>query len=169
MDKIFIDCGYYVGKVHEIYREAGILDDTWTVHAFEANPQLDIPDWVERKAVWTEDGEVTFQIGGRHDASSIQGTSGHGEPELVTVPSFDFSKWISELPDAYILCSMDIEGAEFPVLRKMLEENTINKINYLDVEFHHRLMEKEDSNDARDIIRQLLNRGVGVRIKVPLE
>ena len=64
---------------------------------------------------------------------------------------------------------MDIEGAEFAVLEKMLKENTIDKINILDIEFHHRLMNDKTPDDARELIRQIKERGVKIKLKVGLE
>lgn len=161
--KVFLDCGYYVGQVHKYYPQ------NWKTYAWEANPKLEVPDWVERKAVWVADGRVKFQLGGRNDASSIVGTTGHGTPELVTVPSFDFSKFVADLPESEaIVCSMDIEGAEFPVLRKMIVDGSAKRLTLLDVEFHHRIMVDETPESAEEIIRELENMGVIVRLKVEL-
>lgn len=174
--KIFLDCGYYVGKIEEIYRDAGILDDWWTIYAWEADPderfdkeveRIGLSTQLEHKAVWTEDTTLPFIVSTRDSASSLVGTTGN-DGTKIQVPSFDFSKFVSELPEAYIICSMDIEGAEFPVLRKMINDGTIDRINLLDVEFHHRFMNDCDANDAQEIITDILNRGVGVRLKVPL-
>ena len=169
MTKLFIDCGYYRGMVQDFYRKAGILDDSWEIVAFEASPEIDVPDWVIKKAVWVHDKGVEFQMGGRNDAGSITGTSGHGDPRLYKVPSFDFSEYVSKLGEYdYILCSFDIEGAEFTVLEKMLEDGSIDRIDYLDLEFHHRLMESKNQDDAQVLINKILSRGVGIRLKVPL-
>lgn len=173
---IFIDCGFYAGNALKSYKDRGIVDKAWTIYAFEPNPLLDIVTPIEtlelpvrpfQKAVWTSDGEVTFQIGGRDDASSVLGTGGHGDPQLLKVPSIDFSKFVTDLPDEFIICSMDIEGAEFSVLEKMLEDGTIDKINILDVEFHHRLMENKTLEDAQELLIKLLTK-TAVRLKVNL-
>lgn len=165
---IYIDCGFYVGKALEKYQELGLVNSDTTIYAFEANPELVVPDYVRAEAVWTDDKGVTFQIGGRNDASSIKGTSGHGDPKLVRVPSLDFSKFVSKLPDDYIICSMDIEGSEYKVLEKMLEEKTIDKIDFLDIELHHRMMSDYTEEDSQELINKLLARGIAVRLKVPL-
>lgn len=174
--KIFLDCGYYVGKIEEIYRDAGILDNGWIIYAWEADPdvrfdreveRIGLPTHLEHKAVWTEDTTIPFKISNRDSASSVEGTTGN-DGERIEVPAFDFSKFVSELPEAYIICSMDIEGSEFRVLRKMLDDNTIDKINLLDVEFHHRFMSDYIPGDAQKLIDEILSRGVGVRLKIPL-
>lgn len=176
---IYIDCGFYRGMTLHKYIDQGIVDRSWTIYAFEANPDLnteqfiedffsDIPITLIEKAVWTRDGKVKFHIAGREDAASIKGTSGHTEPKEVTVSSIDFSEFVVELPKAHIICSMDIEGAEFKVLEKMLKENTVDKIDLLDIEFHHRLMEEYEPEDARKLIKQIKARGVEVKLKEKL-
>lgn len=160
---IFIDCGFYVGNALKIYQDAGIVDDTWMIYAFEPNPNIPVPAFVVRAAAWTEDGEVGFKIQGREDAARV-------DPEAeLEVRAIDLSKFVADLPeDDYIICSMDIEGAEFPVLRKMLKDHTIDRINILDIEFHHRLMLEETPEDAEKLINEIEARGVKVKLKVSL-
>lgn len=173
--KVFIDAGYYIGKALEYY--APFLDDSWTVFAFEPNTELDVEEnlkrfpfpvrWIQ-KAVWTEDGEVEFRLGGRNDASHIDGIRDSVDRK-ITVPTINFSKFVSTWADKadVICCSMDIEGAEYPVLRKMIEDGTASKLDLLDVEFHHRLLETED-NATSSTLRQELE-GLGVLVKLKLE
>lgn len=166
---IYIDAGYYYGKTLERYQESGLVDDSWAIYAFEPSTDLEIPTFVSRKAVWVKGGTVTFKVNhDRNDASSIKGTSGMGSFEEIEADCFDFSKFVGELPDVYTICSLDIEGGEFRVLRKMLKDDTITKIDLLDVEFHHRLMLKEDDKTAQEILTAVLDKGVAVRLKVPL-
>lgn len=164
---IFLDCGFYRGVALQKYIDAGLVDDSWTIYAFEPNPEIESDRKLIRKAVWTHDGTVTFQLGGRDDASSIKGTGPHGDPREIEVESIDFSKFVSELPDEFIICSLDVEGAEFPILEKMLEEGTIDRIGLLDVEFHHRLLHYKTQQDSQGLLDKLINR-TAVRLKVPL-
>lgn len=170
---IFLDCGFYSGYALRKWIDAQAVDDSWTIYAFEPNPgyplkhRLDTfpPINLIRKAVWIKDGTVNFHIGGRDDSASVAGTSGHSDFITKRVKCIDFSKFVSELPDDYIVCSMDIEGAEYQVLEKMLQDKTIDKINELDIEFHHRLMPDKDDDDSRELITQIRMRGVNVRLK----
>lgn len=172
--KYFLDTGYYIGKALEYY--APFLDDTWTIYAFEPNEELDVEaslsrfpfhvSWI-RAAAWVEDGEVEFRIAGRNDASHID-TIRDSVDKKITVPCVDFSKFVAELPeDATIVCSMDIEGAEFPVLRKMIDDGTASRISLLDVEFHHRLIPGLDESSASTLRQEL--EGLGVLVKLKLE
>ena len=56
----------------------------------------------------------------------------------VTVECIDLSVWISETfsADDHITLLMDIEGAEYDVLEKMVADNSIGIIDVLYVEFH---------------------------------
>lgn len=175
MKRIFIDVGYYVGKALEYY--APFMDDSWKVYVFEPNTELNVEEslakfpfeaeWI-KKAVWTEDGEVEFRLTGRNDASHIDGIRDSVDRK-ITVPCIDFSKFVAELPeDATIVCSFDGEGAEYPVLRKMLEEGTASRLSLLDIEFHHRLLTDEDEATSSALRRALEGEGVLVKLKLEL-
>jgi hypothetical protein len=61
----------------------------------------------------------------------------YGSP--VPVPAIDFSAWLRRTvgPDDHVVVKMDIEGAEYPVLTKLLNDGTINLISVLYIEWHH--------------------------------
>lgn len=164
---IYIDCGYYMGMAFEKYIKDA--PGGWTIYAFEPNLEIEVPKGVRRKAVWIKDGEMQFQISGRKDAAALKGESSHPDgSKEITVKTIDFSKFVGKLPNDYIICSMDIEGAEFPVLEKMIKDGTIDKINELDIEFHHRLRLDKNPEDSQELIDKITERGVKVTLKVPL-
>jgi FkbM family methyltransferase len=172
--KCFLDCGYYIGKALEYY--APFLDETWTVYAFEPNTELNVEESLKRfpfpvkwmkQAVWTEDGETEFRLGGRNDASHIDGIRDSVDRK-ITVKTIDFSRFIRELPHKTICVSMDIEGSEYPVLRKMLEEGTASRMALLDIEFHHRLLIGEDEATSSTLRRALEGEGVLTKLKLEL-
>lgn len=175
MKKIFLDVGYYVGKALDYY--APLMDETWEVYVFEPNLELDVEESLKRfpfkatwikAAAWTEDGEVEFRLGGRNDASHIDGIRDSTDRK-ITVPCIDFSRFVAELPeDATIVCSFDGEGAEYPVLRKMLEEDTAKRLSLLDIEFHQRLLTDEDEASSSLLRRALEGEGVLVKLKLEL-
>lgn len=171
--KIFIDCGYYIGKALEYY--APLMDETWKVYAFEPRMDLNVENTIKRfpfevewipKAIWTDDGEVDFRLAGRNDASHIDSMRASVDKK-VTVPCVDFSKFVRELPETTIICSMDIEGAEFPVLNKMLEEGTAQRIALLDIEFHHNILGKHNSISS-ELRRRLEGEGILVKTKLDI-
>lgn len=173
--KIFLDCGYYVGKALEYYTP--LMDDTWTVYAFEPNESLEVERTIQRfpfkvnwikKAVWTEDGTTKFRLAGRNDASHISEIRTSTDPE-IEVETIDFSRFVAELPeDAIIVCSMDCEGAEYPVLRKMLKDGTAKRLKLLDIEFHQRLLTGEDEASTSLLRRTLEGEGVLVKLKLEI-
>lgn len=170
-NRIFLDCGRFDGVAIQQY----CVDDSWQIYSFDPYPQPDLdlpPHELIQKAVWVEEGTVQFSIDPRVQASHITGIAGTDFKDKITVPCINFSKFVSDLvasenPDI-VICSMDIEGAEFAVLRKMIEERTINHIDVLDIEFHHRMMNDETDESARKLIQELSALGVIVRLKIVL-
>lgn len=166
--KIFLDCGRFDAVAIHQY----VVDDSWTIYSWDVDPQslTDLPDHTfEKKAVWIDDEGVTVRLDPLKQASHIQGVAGVEYEKTKNVPSFDFSKFVDELPmNERTVCSMDIEGAEFPVLRKMIKDGTIHLLDVLDVEFHHRMMNDEDTESARKLIQEIDKLGVIVRLKIVL-
>jgi len=111
------------------------------------------------------DGIEKFYIGHGASSSLIHGkTRGNLDfDNPIEVDCIDLSKWITENfdKDDYIILKMDVEGAEYKVLEKMINENTINYVNKLYVEFHGMRVfkTKEDTKKLRTEIR---GRGIPV-------
>lgn len=173
---IYIDAGFYVGNALQMHIDAGTIDDSWKIYAFEPSTDLmfDAKRWknVEliRKAAWIYDGEVEFQLSKRENASFIDGTGYAGaEYKKIKVPCVDFSKFVANVvpfgKTVYMIVSMDIEGSEYQVLEKMIEDNSIDNVSELDIEFHHRFMEKHDQEDSKRLVKEITRRGVRIRLK----
>ena len=77
-------------------------------------------------AVWTEDGKIGFASSG-DDKGSVSRESEQ------SVDCIDLSRAIPQETD---LLKMDIEGAEFPVLQKLFESGTIQRVKRIAVELH---------------------------------
>lgn len=97
---------------------------------------------LQRKAAWIEDGEIEFARvrGFRAWNSTVmraKGTRGEwsGAGEVVRVPCFDFSTWLRALPEPPVV-KLDVEGAEFPILERMVDEGTDLLVSELLVEWH---------------------------------
>ena len=174
----FLDCGFYVGQILKEYIERGEVTDEWAVVVFEPNEELDVQadldrlfptaEWV-KKAVWIHDEGVDFWISQRNNASYIDGMSQNAPEKKITVESLDFSNYVKNLPEQVdkIICSMDIEGAEFPVLDKMIKDGSIDRIDILDVEFHNRVTSVSIER-THELYNEIIKRGVEVRLKVPV-
>ncbi|MFJ2786162.1 MULTISPECIES: FkbM family methyltransferase [unclassified Streptomyces] len=156
MRKIFVDCGANLGIVLKSFMHE--LPDH-DFYAFEPNPSLlpSIHANVEQArhtglvevspiAVWTEDGTIDLFLG-HHESSTVMPGKrvppmydqqiDYGSP--VAVPAVDFSAWLrrTATPEDHVVVKMDIEGAEYPVLRKLLADGTIDLVSVLYVEWHH--------------------------------
>lgn len=165
--RIFLDCGRFDGVAIQQY----CVDDSWEIYSFDIDPQdmLDLPSHtLIESAVWVDDKGVSVALDPQKQASHIVGVAGTEYADTKMMPSLDFSWFVHELPPATIVCSMDIEGAEFPVLRKMIKNGTAPLIDVLDIEFHHRMMNDEDDESARKLIQELSALGVIVRLKIVL-
>lgn len=159
--KIMLDCGYYAGVASRSYGRG------WKIYAFEPNPEIKADRRLIRKAVWVDDKGVDLTISTRHNASFVNNLVG-GDGPVIKVKSIDFSKFVSELPESEIHCSMDIEGSEFPVLEKMLADDSIKRISDLTLELHDRLSSTYDLEDSKDLVLRLLNTGIKLKLTVPL-
>lgn len=190
MKNIFLDCGTHLCEGLIDFYNKGIINDTFEIHTFEANPACNIEERIKQiplniipynKAVWVEDGVIKFnqenhqksKTGSPTDGysdidgwgSSVDGIGfNHGGYETqVEVPSINFSKFISGLPeDSNIICKMDIEGSEYKVLRHMIQEGTLSKIKEIYLEFHERFMPEESKDTERKLVEQIENLGVKV-------
>jgi FkbM family methyltransferase len=135
-------------------------------------------------AVWDHDGTASFRIAGqrrgmlRGEATTIlsdfhQKQSESFEAEIIEarskkVPAIDFSRWLKETvarhtepdgPKPFVVVKMDIEGAEYAVLEKLLHDGTITLVSKLMVEFHtHQFDQNQRPYYAR--------REVGIREKL---
>jgi FkbM family methyltransferase len=83
-------------------------------------------DHVVNAAVWTEDGKIGF-AGSGDDKGSVSNES------EKSVDCIDLSRAIPEETD---LLKMDIEGAEFPVLKKLFDSGAIDRVQRIAVELH---------------------------------
>jgi FkbM family methyltransferase len=150
MRKIFIDCGYYRGKAIQIFKKKPEYDESFEFFAFDPNRFKE--ERLEEiksqgikfinKAVWIYDGEIKFYASGRRhgQANSIYPNPNKPRRERIRkVGCVDFGKWILDnfSKDDHIVLKMDIEGAEYEVLQKMLKDGSIHYINSMYLECHY--------------------------------
>lgn len=161
MNKIFIDCGANIGQSVRSFIEEWSDWDEYEIHSFEANPSLEKhfekfkenPNFnFHKKAIWISDKGINFYLSTDCNwGSSIMKNKKTGElkKEPLLVESVDLSVWIKEnfSKNDYIIVKMDIEGAEYDVLEKMISENTFDYINQIYIEFHASKVGLSKSND----------------------
>lgn len=154
MNKVFLDCGARHCDITRKHLKQGFTD--WDFYLFEANPGLkkhydqliveypQINSFYLNKAVWIEDGETDFYFSRRGNSGStivkekFSNKVDHDNP--IKVETIDFSEWIENNlnKNDYTILKIDIEGAEYEVLGKMIDDGTIDYMNKIIVEWHGR-------------------------------
>jgi FkbM family methyltransferase len=157
MRKIFIDGGANLGQSTEAFcnQKKGLKD--YEIFCFEPsrdeakllkplkNKLTKLKQKVKEitlinKAIWTEDGEITFYDKGTESNSIFLRDQFINNPDVkkITVESVNLSKWIQEnfSKDDYIVLKLDIEGAEYEVFEKLCEDGVIKWFNKIYAEVH---------------------------------
>ncbi|WP_454849799.1 FkbM family methyltransferase [Rhizobium binxianense] len=150
---IYIDLGANLGDTIAKFIEWHPSHLIW---GFEANPHL-IPDLIARfadrpavtivgKAVWTKSGTRKMYLGHPLSGTVILGKKEMPQAQIyeidyqteVEVETIDFSKWLQKTvsPDDNVTIKMDIEGAEYAIIRRMIKTGAISLVDTLICEFH---------------------------------
>ena len=153
MAQVFIDLGANVGAVTKTFAQK---NPDWEIFCVEPNIRL-IPGilavaaelrrtiniiW---SAAWTYDGTINlYQSGADAAATIVDGKTEHsGWPQVdyskpEPVPCFDFSLWMLRHFSLHddITLKMDIEGAEYDLLEKMMRDRSIHLVRRLICEWH---------------------------------
>ncbi|CAF0807744.1 unnamed protein product [Didymodactylos carnosus] len=98
---------------------------------------------VVQQAAWIRDGEMNFATEqGRRSKIDLESS--------LTVSAVDFSQWLiqSAKPEDYVHLKLSIEGAEVPVLEKMVNDRSLDLVDYLEVEWND---QKNPTLEARRI------------------
>ena len=146
---LFIDCGGYDGCSAVKFMLQNPQFDSIT---FEPNPALwphyaDVPTTLIKKAAYTHGGTVTFTIDETDaDGSSLvesQKIDWHGkvaneECPKIEVGCVDIAELVLKAATQYqkIVLKLDIEGAEYDVLEKLLQEDLVKHLTIIYAEFH---------------------------------
>ena len=156
MKKVMVNCGGHNGDSLKRFKELYDTNDEYSYHTFEANPSFfgcygDFKDHVLwMNAVWTEDCKKKFYISnelrasgkGAYDSTLMEDKAKDHHylklDEYMDVDCVDFSWWVKEylLPDDFNVLKIDIEGAEYDVLGKMIREKTLDYFNFMLIEWH---------------------------------
>ena len=169
---VFIDCGGHKGQsIEKFKRSKQYRDSKFEIFSFEPNFDL-IQNYaknnpevhIHSKAVWVKDEKINFYLDRNDgDGSSVLTEkihpNGYKENDLdnpLEVDAINFSQWIFknfEKKD-YIVLKMDIEGAEYHVLPKMIKDGTIKYINEIYIEWHHKKV-NVDEKVHQKLVKQL--------------
>jgi FkbM family methyltransferase len=82
--------------------------------------------------------------------------------QTIDINCINFSEYLQNniQKDNYVICKMDIEGAEYEVLKKLIKENTINLIDELYIEWHSHLLKSYCDTDG--LIKEITNRNIKI-------
>lgn len=155
MKYVYIDLGCNNGDTVLGFRNWRFLkydpETEWEIHAFDPTSYK---EWqrhqndhthFHKKAAWIEDGDIDFSEYGI--GSTVMKEKRDWDKGIVRrVQCFDFSKWIEQFRGDHVILKIDIEGAELPVLTKMIEDGTDDIADLTMVEWHDGKMPTYDSN-----------------------
>jgi FkbM family methyltransferase len=165
MKKVFLDCGGNIGQSVKRFKRSKRYTEDFIIHSWEPVEKLS-KFYRDRKditfhpeAVWTHDGEISFYLDISRGPRRSLGSTLFKEKKSrrlnrknpVTVPCVDFGKWVKEnlSEDDLIILKIDIEGAEYDVLEKMIEDGSIKYIDDLYIEWHyHKVKIPKERHDA---------------------
>jgi|GEM_PF-4756724 len=160
---IYVDCGFNTGWA--LQKMIVTLPSYVRFYGFDVNEAVlgkyrtrllsKFPERIASlnfSAVGTHNEGAKFRTGGHSpfkfidEATTIQPDfeTRNQSTEAQSVPSFDFSQWLQDLHSQYanenlkpqIIVKMDIEGSEYPVLERLIAEDTMSLMSMLLVEFH---------------------------------
>lgn len=166
MKKFLFDCGANNGCSVRKFATKTLEDfEAYEVHCFEpgaVGESEEMSNTVEKyqnvslykKAVSDVNSEITFYDHESYSGASTTwvpkaedkrrrgdcGSSVKGNVTKKTVECIDLSQFINEkvgdTPDTFVILKLDIEGEEYRVIPKMLENNTFEKIDKIYLEWH---------------------------------
>lgn len=171
---IFIDLGAYNGDTVDQFISWGqLLGDISDakVFAFEPNPNFkaewqDVHDRhikhvkeinFENKAAWVDDKGLEFSLWAESDIGStvMKDKRNWYAGKVIGVKSFDFSEWLKQFEGEEIYIKFDIEGAEYPILKKMIADGTDKLCKLLMIEWHADKMNQSFKDDQKFIEENL--------------
>lgn len=121
---------------------------------YDATTTIDGTDVeLRKKAAWLHDGTILLGVGAPFhlDATVLADKNDRDEWSVTTeVPCFDFSKWLSRLPETVVL-KLNVEGAEFPLLERLIADGTVEQVEHLIVSWHDGRL-KRDYPSRREYI-----------------
>lgn len=176
----FIDIGSYDGDSIEQFRNWRKLSfpnkEDWVTHAFEPNPKFTAQlrkkgndsTFIHTEAAWVEDTELEFAVD--QTETPLGSTLMPGKKAIwdtmpkIKVQAFDFSEWLKQFKsDDFVVVKMDCEGAEFPILEKMIVDGTIKVPAVLLVEFHPNKVVEYTTTHKDELMKRIEDLGVDIK------
>ena len=169
-DDIVIDCGAHIGNITQRLFKSGA-----TIYCFEPNPyafkvlqdrfsNIENVHCIQR-GVSDKNGRMKLYLHENSDEDKVHWSTGSsllpfkGNINInnyVDVEVIDLCEFIESLNNRVRILKMDVEGAECPIIEKIIINETIYKIDYVFVETHeHKIPElKVETDTIRELIKQ---------------
>lgn len=170
---IFIDGGADKGSTIGWFERSQFYSKhSWEMFAFEADSQLAsaIPHksnlTIFDQAMWIHDDFIEFHLAKDWKWNSVFGRKTRGLPDkTVCVSSIDFSHWVKNNfnESDYILLKLDIEGAEYKILDKMILDGSLDYVDSLFIEFHSGRAGVSVETDKK-IVEEFEKRGISYQV-----
>jgi FkbM family methyltransferase len=174
---IAIDCGANIGNVTAAFVRGGAF-----VHAFEPNPDAfavlagrfsDDPNVeLRQEAVLDRAGSVRLYlhvdaaedpVGASVGASVLPFKANVDAERYVVVDAIDLSQFVLALPRPVRVVKIDVEGAECPIVNRLIDTGAIERTETVMVELHDRHI-PELSRDYAALRERLGREGLEDRV-----
>lgn len=180
MRKILLDCGSHLGESVLKFSQLKSDIDSYDIYMFEPNPVLF--DRIQSNPTFDKHTKYKLAISNKNEIAKLYGCTVNtlsvgstlekskadfdniGEQDYVEIGCLDLSKFILDSfnKSDYIVLKLDIEGAEYDVLDKLISTGIIEYIDELYCEFHTQWLAPE-FQAREDKIREELN-NIGLEI-----
>ena len=170
--KYFLDLGGNDSCSAKIWRKMYDPKAEYKIYTFEPEPDFEqYYQTIENhvlipSGVWIEDGLMHFYqdiLDSRKAGGSMMQdkfSSNLDKEHPITISTVDFSQWLIHnfnMNDEVIV-KMDIEGAEYQVIPKMFDDNTLQYIDKLMIEWHWKKLkgfQKELHNECVKMVSSI--------------
>jgi FkbM family methyltransferase len=174
---VLVDGGAHKGETIKHFEASDLYaKHPWQIFSFEPNPHL-IPLLPQKpnvtvlnKALWIHDQGLEFYFGTTTLGGNVVKTQVTDENlRPIRVESVDFGRWLKDNfnKDDVIFVKLDIEGAEYPILNKMLKTGTIALIDKLYIEFHSFILKERTAAQDQQLTRAIEQQGIPVETHAP--
>jgi FkbM family methyltransferase len=149
---VFLDCGAHLGE--SVYKAREKWGDDIKIFCFEPHPELfqelkKLGVNAICKAVWDRNGKFRFYLDKAKPeifekrllrSSLLKKKSGISTNNYIIVESINLSEWIKNnlTTSTYNILKLDVEGAEYSILEKIITDRTYHLIDELYGEWHQK-------------------------------
>lgn len=155
MKPLFIDAGGFRGCSVRLFLANYPYASEYEIIVFEPNERFNscyagLPVTVRNQAVWTTNCTLPFYLTSNPNGNTLLGSKlAVDESDFCIVECIDFSEFLRNQfsPGRRIIVKLDIEGAEYEVIERLMDDHTIDLITELYVDWHvNKLFDAKDKH-----------------------